>query len=86
MVNSKKSQFLIGKVELYQENFPQRAEKEKFKSQFLIGKVEHTAKQEQEKSKVEAETKSQFLLGKVERLQRTLQEFAEEKRVSIPYR
>ena len=39
-VTTHTSQFLIGKVELYQENFPQRAEKEKFKSQFLIGKVE----------------------------------------------
>ena len=79
------SQFLIGKV-LQVERIASGNVENTFVSQFLIGKVEHTAKQEQEKSKVEAETKSQFLLGKVERLQRTLQEFAEEKRVSIPYR
>lgn len=61
------SQFLIGKVELYQENFPQRAEKEKFKSQFLIGKGERIAvKSVYGKPSKATGAESQFLIGKVE--------------------
>ena len=58
------SQFLIGKLELYQENFPQRAEKEKFKSQFLIGKGE-PADFYIEVERISAGKVSQLLIGKV---------------------
>ena len=66
-VTTHTSQFLIGKVELYQENFPQRAEKEKFKSQLLIGKVERIAVQSvYGKPSKATGAESQFLIGKVE--------------------